>query len=118
MQVCAADNITTHMTKKQRELTSSGSGTILDALRISAPLVVVPNTTLLDNHQIELAEELSRQDYVVHGSLETPDGLERAMLQCEQWKKKRKDWSAVNSGPRAPSIQHVLDEEAGFIKLD
>ena len=47
-----------------------GTGSILDALRISVPLIVVPNSTLLDNHQVELAEELARQHYVVRGSLE------------------------------------------------
>ena len=46
-----------------------GSGSILAALRISIPIVVVPNPDLLDNHQVELAEELSRQGYVVHGRL-------------------------------------------------
>ena len=49
---------------------SIGSGSILDALRISVPLIVVPNPTLLDNHQVELAEELAAQGYVVHGHLE------------------------------------------------
>lgn len=47
-----------------------GSGSILDAMRISIPLIVVPNPTLLDNHQVELAEELAAQGYVVHGHLE------------------------------------------------
>jgi beta-1,4-N-acetylglucosaminyltransferase len=47
----------------------SGSGSILDALRIGAPLIVVPNTDLLHNHQVELAEELANQGYVVHGDL-------------------------------------------------
>jgi len=48
----------------------TGSGSILDALRIAVPLVVVPNPSLLDNHQVELAEELAAQGYVVHGHLE------------------------------------------------
>lgn len=48
----------------------TGSGSILDALRISVPLIVVPNPNLLDNHQVELAEELASQGYVVHGHLE------------------------------------------------
>jgi beta-1,4-N-acetylglucosaminyltransferase len=48
---------------------SLGSGSILDALRIGVPLVVVPNTDLLHNHQVELAEELAKQEYVVHGNL-------------------------------------------------
>jgi beta-1,4-N-acetylglucosaminyltransferase len=47
-----------------------GSGSILDALRIGVPLIVVPNDGLLDGHQLELAVELSRQHYVVHGKLE------------------------------------------------
>ena len=47
----------------------TGSGSILDALRISVPLIVVPNTALLDNHQEELAEVLAAQEYVVHGKL-------------------------------------------------
>ncbi len=47
----------------------TGSGSILDALRMDVPLVVVPNPELLDNHQVELAEALSAQGYVIHGSL-------------------------------------------------
>jgi beta-1,4-N-acetylglucosaminyltransferase len=46
-----------------------GSGSILDALRVGVPLIVVPNTDLLHNHQVELAEELAKQEYVVHGDL-------------------------------------------------
>lgn len=48
-----------------------GSGSILAALRIAVPLIVVPNPSLLDNHQVELAEELAAQGYVVHGHLES-----------------------------------------------
>jgi beta-1,4-N-acetylglucosaminyltransferase len=48
----------------------AGSGTILHALRVDVPLVVVPNSELLDNHQIELADALAEQEYVVHGKLE------------------------------------------------
>lgn len=47
----------------------TGAGTILDAMRISVPIIVVPNPALLDNHQAELAEELQRQGYVVYGDL-------------------------------------------------
>lgn len=38
-------------------------------MRIEVPVIVVPNTELLDNHQVELAEVLAEQNYVVHGSL-------------------------------------------------
>ncbi len=48
----------------------AGSGSILDAMRISVPLVVVPNTDLLHNHQVQLAEVLAEQSYVVYGKIE------------------------------------------------
>lgn len=49
---------------------STGSGSILDALRVGVPLIVVPNTDLLHNHQLELAEVLADQEYVIHGKIE------------------------------------------------
>ena len=51
-------------------ISHAGSGSILDAMRYSVPCVVVPNTDLLHNHQLELAQELARLQYVVHGKLE------------------------------------------------
>ena len=33
-------------------------------MRLSLPIIVVPNVALLDNHQEELADELERQGYV------------------------------------------------------
>ena len=35
-----------------------------------APLIVVANSTLKDNHQEELAEELQHQGYAIWGKLE------------------------------------------------
>lgn len=46
-----------------------GAGTVLDAMRIDVPIIVVPNPALLDNHQSELAEELERQGYATYGRL-------------------------------------------------
>ncbi len=36
----------------------------MDAMRLGLSLIVVPNESLLDNHQEELAEELEKQGYV------------------------------------------------------
>lgn len=37
---------------------------------MGVPLIVVPNDGLLHGHQLELAVELAKQEYVVHGKLE------------------------------------------------
>ncbi len=41
-----------------------GSGSILTVLRAPRPLLVVPNTSLMDNHQAELADALGREGYL------------------------------------------------------
>lgn len=96
----------------------AGSGTILKAMRTNTPLIVVPNATLLDNHQVELAEELARLGYVIHGKLEEEGGLEKALEECEKMRSKRKDWKKDNEEKGGADIQTVLDEEVGFTKLD
>ncbi|KAL8668136.1 MAG: hypothetical protein Q9202_000114 [Teloschistes flavicans] len=91
----------------------AGSGSILDALRIEVPLIVVPNSSLLHNHQVELAEELARQGYVVHGRL---NDLAVALTESETLRKKRQVWPPDNHGadPSGRGLAGVMDEEMGF----
>ncbi|THY95924.1 hypothetical protein D6C93_04900 [Aureobasidium pullulans] len=91
----------------------AGSGTILDALRIDVPLIVVPNSELLDNHQVELAEALAEQEYVVHGKLED---LPQALRDAEKLRVRQNTWPPVNSGTHRQSkgLAGVVDEEMGF----
>ena len=95
-------------------ISHAGSGTILDALRISIPLVVVPNASLLDNHQVELAEALAEQEYVVHGRL---DDLAGALQEAEDLRRRMKAWPPVNSGVhrQAKGLKGVMDKEMGFL---
>ncbi|EOD43149.1 putative udp-n-acetylglucosamine transferase subunit alg13 protein [Neofusicoccum parvum UCRNP2] len=95
-------------------ISHAGSGSILDALRLNVPLIVVPNPTLLDNHQLELAEILEQQGYVIHGKL---DNLAASVAQAEELRKRQRTWPPINSGPhrRAPGLQGVMDEEMGFL---
>lgn len=51
-------------------ISHAGSGSILEALRYQIPLVVVPNTSLLDNHQEELAVAMERSGYLLQGHVE------------------------------------------------
>lgn len=62
--ISAADVVVSH----------AGSGTILDTLRMRPnppKLVVVPNTSLMDNHQVELADALGKEGFLVVGKEET-----------------------------------------------
>ncbi|KAI7334675.1 hypothetical protein KC354_g17948, partial [Hortaea werneckii] len=92
----------------------AGSGTILDALRTAVPIIVVPNPDLLDNHQVELAEALAEQDYVVHGKLEQ---LPKALQDAEQLRQRQKGWPPVNAGVQreAKGLKGILDEEMGHM---
>lgn len=92
----------------------AGSGTILDALRLSVPLIVVPNEELLDNHQVELAEALAEQEYVVHGKL---GNLASALEDAEGLRRKMREWPPPNGGVhrQAKGLKGVIDEEMGVL---
>lgn len=88
-----------------------GAGTILDALRLSIPIIVVPNPSLLDNHQVELARELDRQGYVVHGEM---DELKQALQENEKKSHERKSWLDEHREGGRGDLMGVVNEVLGY----
>lgn len=113
-------------------MTEKGTGSILAARRMSIPLVVVPNSTLLNNHQVELAEALAAQGQVVYGRLEWVcaslkaewdclikfcSALPEAIREAERKSQEQAAWPAVdeNTNTKGRRLKHVMDEEMGFV---
>ena len=46
-------------------ISHAGAGTVLEAMRAGTPTVVVPNTDLMGNHQLEFAQELAKRNFVI-----------------------------------------------------
>ncbi|KAE9377958.1 glycosyltransferase family 1 protein [Stipitochalara longipes BDJ] len=92
------------VSKKGLLICHAGAGTILDGMRLGLSLIVVPNESLLDNHQGELAEELEAQGYATHSSTK---GLAKAIeIAC---KKEDKVWVGQNA-----SLAPIVDAVVGY----
>jgi beta-1,4-N-acetylglucosaminyltransferase len=52
-------------------MSHAGSGTILEALRLRKRLLVIVNDTLMDNHQIELAQAMESEGYLVSATVDS-----------------------------------------------
>ncbi|EEB08174.2 N-acetylglucosaminyldiphosphodolichol N- acetylglucosaminyltransferase Alg13 [Schizosaccharomyces japonicus yFS275] len=64
-------DLTPYMEEAQLVVSHAGAGSILQALRRGKRLVIVPNETLMDNHQIELAEKMDSCGYAMRAATST-----------------------------------------------
>ncbi|KAJ8115054.1 hypothetical protein OPT61_g3212 [Boeremia exigua] len=95
-------------------ISHAGSGSILEALRYQIPLVVVPNTSLLDNHQEELAVAMERSGYLLRGHVED---LAPAIRKSVEFRTKMAQFPPVTSGKHreTKSFAAIMDETVGFM---
>lgn len=90
-------------------ISHAGAGTILDAMRLDIPLIVVPNEELLDNHQEDLAVELEKQGYATFGKV---NGLGDALRRNEERSKIRQAWPPADRCERG--VMTFIDEDLGY----
>lgn len=65
LQVFAySDSLEAHIAEADLVVSHGGTGSIMDTLRLSKPLVVVINDQLMDNHQTEVAEQFEKEVYL------------------------------------------------------
>lgn len=67
-----APSLAEYMQQADLIISHAGSGSIFEALKLGKPLIAVPNSILMDNHQAELAEHLAKLGHIVAA---TPDTL-------------------------------------------
>ncbi|CAG8632378.1 372_t:CDS:2, partial [Ambispora leptoticha] len=63
------DSLRDDMEKAELIISHAGSGSILESLRLNKKLIVVINDALMNNHQNELAVELSSHRYLLYSSV-------------------------------------------------
>lgn len=95
-------------------ISHAGSGSILEALRYQIPLIVVPNTSLLDNHQEELAVAMERSGYLLQGDVKD---LGPAIRKSGEFRTRISQFPPMTSGKHreTKSFAAIMDDTVGFM---
>ncbi|CAM1500909.1 Fc.00g100710.m01.CDS01 [Cosmosporella sp. VM-42] len=90
-------------------ISHAGTGTILDAWKLGLPLIVVPNTRLLDDHQTEMARHLAKEGYATMSSSSSEnlqEAIHKAELLCEENKTR---WPSNKVAPAQNAKLRIWD---------
>ena len=98
-------NILPYVQNADLIISHAGAGSILDALECKKNLIVVANQSLMDNHQLELAEQLYKDKYLYYCTCET-------LLNTIQTMNFSKLRPFVNE--RSKQIAKLIDQIMGF----
>ncbi|KAF9779100.1 hypothetical protein IL306_002473 [Fusarium sp. DS 682] len=90
-------------------ISHAGTGTILDAWKMGLPLIVVPNTQLLNDHQTEMARHLSKEGYAIMSSGSAED-LEEAIHKVGLlWEENKTRWPPHIIASQQPNRLRLWD---------
>ncbi|KAI0468105.1 hypothetical protein F4859DRAFT_506255 [Xylaria cf. heliscus] len=91
-----------------------GSGSIMEALEFDSKLVAVPNPELMDNHQLEIAEEMESQGFLIHGTLGSLAGaVEKAdTIALRKWPPGPSPGSAYQKGGLWEAINELMPQSS------
>ncbi|KAI5961237.1 ALG13 [Candida pseudojiufengensis] len=59
-------NIESYIESSTLVISHAGTGSIIDTLKYKKPLIVIVNNKLMDNHQLEIAEEFEKLNYCLN----------------------------------------------------
>jgi len=96
----------------------AGSGSLIDGMSVGVPTVLVPNTSLLDNHQEELAVKSEEAGYCIRGDINNLANAVEAveMIRKNGYRKQGSETRTTTAG--STSLQRILDQEMGFLDRD
>ena len=103
-----------------------GSGTILSALSRRKPLLVVPNPTLAENHQQEVADMIAKNKQnvavcqvkdlskVLQHLQDPREALQRQQMLQQQQRQQQQQQGSQSTGPPGQRFASIMDETMGF----
>ena len=91
------DRIDDWLTECDIIISHAGAGSILRGLRHRKPLIVVVNQQLMNNHQIELADTLSEDNFLYLWTEEDLADILKSVIRLEYRKKKDDNFDNLNN---------------------